>query len=55
VLNDIGRVVLQTSEPLVVDEYASCRRTGAFLIIDPDDGATLAAAMVGTPLPVLAA
>ncbi|MCW5254081.1 elongation factor 1-alpha C-terminal domain-related protein, partial [Streptomyces sp. SHP 1-2] len=43
--NDIGRVVVRTAEPLAVDAYADCRRTGAFLLIDPADGTTLAAGM----------
>ncbi|MFZ3560702.1 sulfate adenylyltransferase subunit 1 [Streptomyces sp. BH055] len=46
-VNDIGRVVLRTAEPLAVDDYAHHRRTGSFLLIDPDDGATLAAGMAG--------
>ncbi|HEX7658771.1 MAG TPA: GTP-binding protein [Pseudonocardiaceae bacterium] len=52
-LNDIGQVVLRTAEPLPVDDYATHRRTGAFLVIDPADGGTLAAGLVGAPLPVL--
>lgn len=51
-LNEIGTVRLYTSEPLAVDDYATSRTTGGFLVIDPQDGATLAAGMVGTPLPV---
>ncbi|CAM00795.1 sulfate adenylyltransferase subunit 1 [Saccharopolyspora erythraea NRRL 2338] len=49
-LNEIGRVSLRTSEPLPVDEYAASRRTGSFLVIDPSDGTTLAAGLVGLPL-----
>ncbi|GAA2136215.1 GTP-binding protein [Streptomyces synnematoformans] len=45
--NDIGRVVLRTSEPLPMDAYGDCRRTGSFLLIDPADGSTLAAGMAG--------
>ncbi|MEU2720421.1 sulfate adenylyltransferase subunit 1 [Streptomyces smyrnaeus] len=45
--NDIGRVVLRTAEPLPVDPYASSRRTGSFLLIDPADGSTLTAGMAG--------
>jgi len=52
-LNEIGRVFIRTSEPLPVDDYATNRRTGAFLVIDPGDGATMAAGMVGAPLGVL--
>ena len=33
-LNDIGRVRLRTSAPLVFDPYASNRRTGSFILID---------------------
>ncbi|WP_314178596.1 sulfate adenylyltransferase subunit 1 [Streptomyces winkii] len=47
VANDIGRVVLRTSEPLPVDAYADSRRTGSFVLIDPADGSTLTAGMAG--------
>ncbi|RII13412.1 Bifunctional enzyme CysN/CysC [Streptomyces sp. YIM 130001] len=43
--NDIGRVVVRTAEPLALDLYAECRRTGSFLLIDPVDGGTLTACM----------
>jgi sulfate adenylyltransferase subunit 1 len=46
-LNEIGRVILHTAEPLPVDDYAVNRRTGAFLVIDQADGTTLAAGLVG--------
>ncbi|MFK0169565.1 sulfate adenylyltransferase subunit 1 [Streptomyces sp. NPDC090306] len=46
VVNDLGRVTVRTAEPLALDEYAVSRRTGAFLLIDPADGATLTAGMV---------
>ncbi|MEU5268407.1 GTP-binding protein [Streptomyces hygroscopicus] len=45
--NDIGRVVLRTSEPLALDTYDDSRRTGSFLLIDPADGTTLTAGMAG--------
>ncbi|MFJ5549916.1 sulfate adenylyltransferase subunit 1, partial [Streptomyces sp. NPDC093225] len=48
-VNDIGRVVLRTAEPLALDPYADNRRTGSFLLIDPADGTTLAAGMAGEP------
>ncbi len=54
-LNEIGRVQLRTAEPLPVDEYAASRRTGSFLVIDPADGTTLAAGLIGVPLAPLAA
>ncbi|MFD5016330.1 sulfate adenylyltransferase subunit 1 [Streptomyces chartreusis] len=44
--NDLGRIGLRTAEPLALDDYATSRRTGAFLIIDPADGTTLTAGMV---------
>ncbi|MDF3143248.1 MULTISPECIES: GTP-binding protein [unclassified Streptomyces] len=44
--NDLGRVTLRTAEPLALDDYAVSRRTGALLLIDPADGATLTAGMV---------
>ncbi|MFI7013133.1 sulfate adenylyltransferase subunit 1 [Streptomyces sp. NPDC050164] len=43
--NDIGGVQIRTAEPLAVDDYLENRRTGSFLLIDPQDGATLAAGM----------
>jgi len=54
-LNEIGRVAFRTAEPLPVDDYADSRRTGSFLVIDPSDGTTLAAGLVGLPLAPLAA
>ncbi|MGW5638481.1 sulfate adenylyltransferase subunit 1 [Streptomyces sp. NPDC003832] len=45
-VNDLGRIVLRTAEPLALDDYAVSRRTGAFIVIDPADGATLTAGMV---------
>ncbi|MFJ3309331.1 sulfate adenylyltransferase subunit 1 [Streptomyces sp. NPDC086549] len=44
--NDLGRITLRTAEPLPLDDYAVSRRTGAFILIDPADGATLTAGMV---------
>jgi sulfate adenylyltransferase subunit 1 len=49
-INDIARVTLRTADPLPVDDYAAIRVTGAFLLIDPPTGATLAAGLVGVPL-----
>jgi len=46
-LNDIGSVTLQLAESLPVDDYGVSPRTGAFLVIDPKDGDTLAAGLVG--------
>ncbi|MFI9814923.1 sulfate adenylyltransferase subunit 1 [Saccharothrix variisporea] len=51
-LNEIGRVAVRTAQALPLDEYGEVRRGGAFLVIDPADGSTLAAGLVGAPLPV---
>ncbi|MFF5138913.1 sulfate adenylyltransferase subunit 1 [Streptomyces sp. NPDC013157] len=45
-VNDLGRITLRSAEPLPLDAYAVSRRTGAFILIDPADGATLTAGMV---------
>ncbi|MFF4851127.1 sulfate adenylyltransferase subunit 1 [Streptomyces sp. NPDC001194] len=47
--NDIGQVVVRTAEPIALDAYARSRRTGSFLLIDPDDGTTLTACMATEP------
>ncbi|WP_323959217.1 sulfate adenylyltransferase [Arthrobacter sp. JZ12] len=47
-LNDIGTVHIRLAAPLPVDNYVNFRRTGAFLVIDPSDGNTLAAGLVET-------
>jgi sulfate adenylyltransferase subunit 1 len=44
-VNDIGRVALRLAEPVAVDDYRELRRTGAFLLVDDQDGSTLAAGM----------
>jgi sulfate adenylyltransferase subunit 1 len=46
-LNDIGLVTLRLAQELGVDDYGVSPRTGAFLVIDPKDGDTLAAGLVG--------
>jgi bifunctional enzyme CysN/CysC len=45
-LNDIGRVRLRTSAPLVFDPYASNRRTGSFILIDEASNETVGAGMI---------
>jgi sulfate adenylyltransferase subunit 1 len=50
-LNDIGRVTLRLATPIPVENYATSRRGGSFLLIDAHDGRTLAAGMVGATLP----
>ena len=45
-LNDIGHARLRLAAPLPLENYLHHRRTGAFLVIDPLDGNTLAAGLV---------
>ncbi|WP_426059791.1 sulfate adenylyltransferase subunit 1 [Hymenobacter sp. B1770] len=62
-LNDIVRVQLKTAGPLVVDDYRQNRATGAFILVDDQTGATLAAGLIEgtdpdyftTPVPAEAA
>lgn len=49
-LNQIGRISLQTAEPIAADDYQVNRETGSFLLIDPQGGNTLAAGLVGDAL-----
>jgi len=45
-LNDIGRVTLRLAAPVLAEDYADNRSGGAFLLIHPQTGHTLAAGMV---------
>jgi sulfate adenylyltransferase subunit 1 len=45
-LNDIGRISLRTSAPLVADSYKSNRITGSFVLIDEQTNETVAAGMI---------
>ncbi|MBC7632363.1 GTP-binding protein [Aeromicrobium sp.] len=49
-LNDIGHVTLRLAAPIPAEQYLSSRSTGAFLVVDAQDGGTLAAGMVGDAL-----
>jgi sulfate adenylyltransferase subunit 1 len=49
--NDIGLVRLRLANDLAVEPYAEHRRAGAFLVIHPQDGATLAAGIVTEAAP----
>jgi sulfate adenylyltransferase subunit 1 len=42
-VNDIGHVMIKLAVPQPLEDYRDYRRAGAFLIIQPQDGATLAA------------
>ncbi|MDP6823631.1 MAG: GTP-binding protein [Dehalococcoidia bacterium] len=48
-LNDIGRVSIRTSTPLVCDDYVYNRTTGSFILIDESTNETVAAGMIGVP------
>ncbi|HNM26548.1 MAG TPA: sulfate adenylyltransferase, partial [Saprospiraceae bacterium] len=45
-MNDIGRVVLRTTQPLFFDEYHQNRTTGSFILIDEQSNNTVAAGMI---------
>jgi bifunctional enzyme CysN/CysC/sulfate adenylyltransferase subunit 1 len=45
-LNEIGRVRLRTSAPLIIDPYARNRATGSFILIDEATGDTAGAGMI---------
>jgi sulfate adenylyltransferase large subunit len=46
VLNEIGRVHLRTTVPLLCDPYAKNRSTGSFILIDEVTGVTVGAGMI---------
>ena len=50
-LNDIGVVTLQLAQPLAIEDYDDHRRTGAFCLVDPQDGNTLAAGTARATVP----
>jgi sulfate adenylyltransferase subunit 1 len=45
-LNDIGRISIRTSAPLIHDSYKKNRNTGSFILIDPITNETVAAGMI---------
>ena len=45
-LNDIGRVVLETSRAVLADLYRDNRTTGSFILIDPAENGTAGAGMI---------
>jgi bifunctional enzyme CysN/CysC len=45
-LNDIGRLKLRTTQPLLCDPYGRNRTTGAFILIDERTNRTVAAGMI---------
>jgi len=46
VLNEIGRVVVNTHRSIIYDSYARNRQTGSFVVIDRISNATVAAGMI---------
>jgi len=45
-LNEIGRVTLRTTRPLLYDEYRRNRATGSFILIDETTNNTVGAGMI---------
>lgn len=45
-MNDIGRVTIRTTRPLMVDEYRDNRITGSFVLVDEATLETVAAGMI---------
>ena len=45
-LNEIGRVRLRTTQPLLCDPYARNRATGGFILVDEATNRTVAAGMI---------
>jgi bifunctional enzyme CysN/CysC len=45
-MNDLGRVVLRTTQPLFVDSYRRNRQTGSFILIDEGTNDTVGAGMI---------
>jgi bifunctional enzyme CysN/CysC len=45
-LNDVGRVRLRTTVPLLADEYRRNRQTGGFILIDEMTNRTVGAGMI---------
>ena len=54
-LNEIGEVNVKTSRPLMVDAYRDNRITGSFILIDPQNNATIGAGMIRSAEPNAAA
>ncbi len=45
-VNEIGRVQLRTTLPLLCDAYSKNRATGSFILIDEASGVTVGAGMI---------
>ena len=49
-LNDIGRITIETSRALIYDRYREQRGTGSFILIEPTTNFTAGAGMIAEPL-----
>lgn len=45
-LNEIGRVIIETARPIYFDSYRVNRETGSFILVDPNTNLTVAAGMI---------
>jgi bifunctional enzyme CysN/CysC len=45
-MNDIGRIVMRTTQPIYVDSYAASPDMGSFVLVDPADYVTVGAGMI---------
>jgi len=45
-MNDIGRVTIRTTKPLMIDSYGTNRTTGSVILIDDNTNETVAAGMI---------
>jgi sulfate adenylyltransferase subunit 1 len=46
-VNDIARISIKTSSPILTDSYRKNRTTGAFILVDPSTHSTVAAGVIG--------
>ena len=45
-MNEIGRVTIRTTKPLMIDSYGTNRTTGSIILIDDNTNETVAAGMI---------
>jgi sulfate adenylyltransferase subunit 1 len=45
-MNDIARIKVRTTRPLMIDEYRDNRITGSFVLVDDNTNETVAAGMI---------
>ena len=45
-MNDIARISLRTSRPLISDSYETNRKTGSFIMIDEGTNETVGVGMI---------